>query len=494
LFFYKKIKQLNLNFNYNISVKCTQTVFFIMQCVQSFPSQNEETSIKIEYMNFINSGVKILMKNIKLVPILLASILIFSCSSKNSLNLAQSKLTTGVSASSVVVGSTISAKDSERLSEINTAIDFATGTQNTLNNYNVKYYIDGPKAFPELQKMIIDAKECIYIEVFQFENDYVGRIISDALIEKVKQGVKVFFMYEYIANNNVTLINKMAKNGVIVETYNKQAINSNLTNATHRKLYIFDGKSAMTGGMNIGNEYLLGEWHDVLMSFEGDAVKEMMKEYYHDWKKAGGTVISYMENLYNRRLETKPAGEKTYPLRIAVTSPSEEDKKEDIKRMMLAAMGSAKINIKIAMPYFSEDEFVNLMKIAAKRGIRVTALIPYKSDKGSYDKLNTMTSNDLLTAGVDVYRGDFETKTFNHSKVMTVDNVWTAIGSCNADSLSLTKNQELDVAVSDPEFTKDFNEDFFAHHLKNAQKAEHVDIAWYQKPIFSFLESIDDLL
>ncbi len=378
-------------------------------------------------------------------------------------------------------------REMDALNSVNRAIDFATGSKNTQNNSNVKFYIDGPEAYPALESLLEGAKESFLLEVFIFTNDYTGRKFADALVRKAKQGVEVKVLYDFFGNSNVKLMNYMAQNGVHVETYNKQVLTSKGINITHRKVFIADGERAMTGGMNIGDEYATGQWHDTMMSYEGEAVKETLKEYIYDWKSASGKPSPKMTSYLTK--EFPKTENKQYPLRVTVTSPKEVNKKEDIQRTMFAAIDAAKDNVKISMPYLSDDNLVKHLSIAAKRGVKVTALIPEENDQKAFVVLNQISVNDLIKAGATVYRGSY-----NHSKVISVDNVWTTIGSCNGDYRALHINQELNVSISDPEFTADFNRRFFEHHISNSKQGLVKKIAWYKKPLYSFLEALDKYL
>ncbi len=375
---------------------------------------------------------------------------------------------------------------------INNSIDFATGTKNTFNNINVKFFMDGKNAYPALENLIMGAKESLYIEVFQFNNDFTGRKFADALVNKHKEGVEVKVLYDFVGNTDVKLMNYMAKNGVHIETYNKQVFTSKGTNITHRKVFIADGLRAMTGGMNIGEKYA-HEWHDTMMSYEGEAVKDTLKEFFADWKRAGNKLSKLMQKAMDNPIQIK-TDEKKYPLRVTVTSPKEVDKKEDIKRMMVAAIDSAKDNVKIAMPYFSDDEFIEHLILAKKRGIKVTALMPKDNNQKLFDLVSTNTTNQLVVGDVEVFRTGAKDHTFSHSKVLTVDNTWTTIGSCNADRRAFHINQELNVAISDPEFAQEVNRIFFDSLIQNAEKGTYKDIPWYKKPLFSFVEGFDDFL
>src|SRR5687767_12766536 len=79
----------------------------------------------------------------------------------------------------------------DNLQQLNEAIDFATGTKNTYNNYNVRFYIDGPQAYPEVEKAIAEAKESIYIEVFKYNPGAAGQRIAEALVKKARGGLDV---------------------------------------------------------------------------------------------------------------------------------------------------------------------------------------------------------------------------------------------------------------------------------------------------------------
>ena len=130
---------------------------------------------------------------------------------------------------------------------------------------------------------------------------------------------------------------------------------------------------------------------------------------------------------------------------------------------------------------------------AQNRGVKVTALIPKYNDEPIFDKLGIMTTNQLLMGNVEVYWSGFKTHRFSHSKAMSIDNVWSTLGSANADHRAFYVNQELNIAISDSEFTQELNSRFFDFHVSIAQKAEYTDLPWYKKPLYSFLEGVDKI-
>ncbi len=379
------------------------------------------------------------------------------------------------------------------LERMNKSIDLATSTKNSVNNINLKFYMNGNMAFPAMEKLIKEAKESIYLEVFIFHNDYTGKKMAELLSQKAKQGLQVRVLYDYIGNSNVKLMSDMAKNGVIVETFNKDLFRKVGVNITHRKLLIADGQRAITGGMNIGEKYEY-EWNDTMAGFEGESVKYALKEFMADWQMSGGKSTTLMQKYISTPVAVIPDELRKYQVRVAVTSPREKSKKTGIKNMMLSAIDSAQKNIKVAMPYFSDDEFINHLIAARQRGVKVTALMPYTSDQKLFDVMGTVTTNQLMKADIEVFRTGWKDNSFSHSKMMTVDNIWTTIGSCNADARAFHDNQELNIAVSDPEYTQEVNKVFFDYQIQKSALGEIKKVSFLKKGFYSFIEELDYLI
>ena len=60
-------------------------------------------------------------------------------------------------------------------------------------------------------------------------------------------------------------------------------------------------------------------------------------------------------------------------------------------------------------------------------------------------------------------------KPLTHGKLMTIDGIWTTIGSTNLDSRALHNNQELNLSVTDAEFTRTVEDRIFNNN-KHALK------------------------
>ena len=106
---------------------------------------------------------------------------------------------------------------------------------------------------------------------------------------------------------------------------------------------------------------------------------------------------------------------------------------------------------------------------------------------------NETTVNQLVKEDIAVYRAGAKDKIFSHSKVLTVDNIWSTVGSCNADHRAFHENQELNIAVSDQEFTQHINNTFFTTLINGSEKASYKKMSKLKISYYNFLEKIDNI-
>ena len=106
--------------------------------------------------------------------------------------------------------------------------------------------------------------------------------------------------------------------------------------------------------------------------------------------------------------------------------------------------------------YFIPDQdFVDALNAAARRGVDVRLLVPLKSNHIVADWLSRGYFSQLLEAGVRIFR--FK-DAMVHAKTSTVDGNWSTVGTANIDRLSLQGNYEINVEVIDHGLAKDLEE------------------------------------
>ena len=85
----------------------------------------------------------------------------------------------------------------------------------TTNN-KTKLLINGEQKFPEVLDALRNAKHHIHVEYYIYEDDEIGRAIEQIMIEKVKAGVEVRFIYDDFGSSSIrkTLVKRLRENGV----------------------------------------------------------------------------------------------------------------------------------------------------------------------------------------------------------------------------------------------------------------------------------------
>ncbi len=123
-----------------------------------------------------------------------------------------------------------------------------------------------------------------------------------------------------------------------------------------------------------------------------------------------------------------------------------------IRSMYLEAINRATRNIWMTHAYFIPDQdFVDALVKAARRGVDVRLLLPLKSNHIVADWISRGYFSQLLNAGVRIFR--FR-DAMVHAKTSTIDGSWSTVGTANVDRLSLQGNYEINVEVIDPDLAR----------------------------------------
>ena len=319
-------------------------------------------------------------------------------------------------------------------------------------NGTLKWLVDGPGFFPELDRQIAAAQRSIHAQVYIFDNDDIAVRYADKLRERSAH-VRVRVLYDDFGSATARLsppktpapegftppsdMKDHLESGSAVKV--RRTLNPWLV-ADHTKLLIFDDRTAIIGGMNIGREYF-SEWHDLMVRIEGPVVARLAGYFDHTWKMTG--PFGDLALLAPRKDFKKPpkVGE-GIPLRVLRTKPGLG--MHEIRDSMLLALRGAKHRVFIQTPYFANKEIAAAVRAAALRGVDVRVVIPAEGDSAIMDAANLATAGPLIEAGAKVYRYPRMT----HMKVMVCDD-WATVGSANLDTLSMLINRELNIAFSD---------------------------------------------
>jgi len=351
----------------------------------------------------------------------------------------------------------------------------ATGVPLIAGN-RVSLLFDGPATMREMMAAARAATSSINLETYIFDQDEVGMQFADVLIQKQHDGVQVNVLVDAVGAlaTPAAFFDRMRAAGIRVVVFNpvnpaKAKGKWEVNNRDHRKLMVVDGRIAFTGGINISSTYANSSlfrskrkappadgakigWRDTHVKVEGPAVAALQYSFVNQWiDQAGGelTQADYFPTL-------APVGDKI--LRVLATNPSGDF---EIYKSLLVAIGEAKKSVHITSAYFVPDQqIVDALVAAAKRGVDVRLVLPGVSDHGMIRYAGQAFYDQLLAGGVRIFELQIAVL---HAKTAVIDSAWSTIGSSNIDRRSFIHNYELNVVVLDPAFGRDmesaFNED-----------------------------------
>lgn len=128
------------------------------------------------------------------------------------------------------------------------------------DSHRMKVLNHGMASLQERLNLIESAQQTIDLEYFIYRNDLSGKIVTQALIKKAREGVKIRMLLDYfMIGSEITpfIAHELIQNGIEVRYFNTapSARLFKVQYRNHRKAIIVDSHIAITGGRNIGNEY-----------------------------------------------------------------------------------------------------------------------------------------------------------------------------------------------------------------------------------------------
>ncbi len=307
----------------------------------------------------------------------------------------------------------------------------------------VKVITDGIMAYNLFIEKIKSAKESIYISTYLFEYDKITKNIIKLLSTKSKEGVKIKILLDSVGSYKFYFSKRFTKRlidaGVDIAFFMpilRMPFKNYINLRNHRKIYIFDEKTVISGGMNISNDYMgtnryPPKWNDLMFIIEGNAVFHYLEVFKSDWAYASG------KNLEISTKKLKKCGNDC--LQVVPSGPDIET--DALFEAIVSSIHSAKERIWIVTPYFVPDSVLMKSLIIAKhRGIDVKLITPAKSNHIIADLGRKSYMRELKEAGIHVA---LYNHAMLHAKAVLFDNKSVMLGSVNFDNRSLFLNYEI---------------------------------------------------
>lgn len=323
---------------------------------------------------------------------------------------------------------------------------------------------DGPATYTAMLAAIHAARDHINMETFILEDDVIGELFAQALLDKQRDGVQVNLIHDSVGtlHTPASFFRRLFAGGIQTMEFNPvnpmQARKGwELDHRDHRKLLVVDGRIAFLGGINISGVYSGGSfskgsrekpaaggpaWRDTDLQLEGPVVAELQKLFLATWTAQGGEPLA-PRNYFPK---TVVAGREV--VRAIGSSPDESVSQMYVT--LLSAIASARTSVHLTNAYFVPDpQLLTALEAAARRGVDVTLILPSQSDSSLALEAGHSHYEDLLEAGVKIFerRG-----VILHCKTALIDGVWATVGSTNLDWRSFLHNQELNAVVLGQDF------------------------------------------
>ncbi|MBQ7066974.1 MAG: cardiolipin synthase [Lachnospiraceae bacterium] len=351
----------------------------------------------------------------------------------------------------------------------------------TLDGTEAEYFPLGEEKYEDLLVELKKAEKFIFLEYFIIGRGIMWDSILDILKEKAKEGVEVRVMYDGMC----ALVNLPYHYPKELETYGikakafspiKPLLSTRQNNRDHRKIFIIDGKTAYTGGINLADEYInekvrYGHWKDASIRLKGDAVRSFTVMFLQMWNLDESGKEDYKRYVF-ADCESKQEECNGY---VIPYNDDPTNRLDIAKNVYLDILNRAEKYVYIMTPYLILDnETVVALTFAAGRGVDVKILMPHVPDKKVAFYIARTYYTQLLGAGVKIYE---YVPGFLHSKVWVSDDVKAVVGSINLDYRSLYEHFECAVYLYKSKEVEQIKEDF----AKTLEKCMEITLGDYKR-------------
>jgi cardiolipin synthase len=318
----------------------------------------------------------------------------------------------------------------------------------------------GPAAFDALEDAFDHSRHHIHLVYYIWEPDRTGARLRDALTRACRRGVEVRLLLDDVGSRSARqgFFQGLLAAGGQVERFlpiNPLSRQLALNNRNHRKIVVVDGDTGFTGGMNVGDDYAgLGEpFRDLHARICGPVVHSLQEVFCQDWYHACG------EDLVSAVYFPRITGSGAVWAQLLASGPADE-RWRAIHTLLFAAINLAQQRVWIETPYFVPDSpIVMALQTAALRGVDVRLLLPGRSDHPLVLYAGRSFLDQLLAAGVRVFEVQ---DTMPHAKTVTIDGVFSTLGSANMDQRSFRLNFEANLFFYSAEVTAEMERDFLS--------------------------------
>lgn len=331
------------------------------------------------------------------------------------------------------------------------------------DNNKMKYYSMGDYVIKDMFEDMTKAKKYIFLNFFIVAEGALWDICHEILLNKVKEGVEVVFIYDdfgAMLRTDKKFGQRLNAEGIKTIVFNpiKRYTDRLIMNyRTHQKIVVIDGEVGYTGGFNIADEYAnlierFGVWKDCGIRIEGEGVWGLAMTFMQMWSiSCPDELIDF--DKYRPDREFKLNDEFCHVLADGPVK-SDDNVIESVYKQIIT---NADEFVYIMTPYLILDEYmIGAITEALKRGVDVRLITPNIPDKKIVKMLTNYNYGALLKHGAKIYE---YTPGFIHSKVILSESS-AIVGTVNMDYRSFYLHYENALWICNTDAMTQINYDF----------------------------------
>lgn len=302
------------------------------------------------------------------------------------------------------------------------------------------------------------AQQSINMVFYIWQDGGIVDEVEQALINARRRGVPVKILLDSVGSRpfiKSKKINELRSYGVeFVECLHANIFRMffyRIDLRQHRKIIVIDNHISYTGSMNmVDPRYFkqdahVGEWVDMMVRMVGPVSSILNSLHACDWELETNQILPV---AIPKNIQLSIEEDNSHAVQVLASGPGYC---EDLMEQSLSqAIYSARETITITSPYFvPSQEIAEALRVAAYRGVKVELILPKKNDSLMVDWASRTFFDDLLAAGVNIYKFD---KGLLHTKSVLIDNRLALVGTMNMDVRSFLLNFEVMILVEDRSF------------------------------------------
>lgn len=323
----------------------------------------------------------------------------------------------------------------------------------------------GASAFMDsLREEARSVEESLYVQAMTFEGDRAGDELMEILLSAGAKDVRLLvdsyskavindrFVFGPYYLKDAAFRKEIAATRELVKKAEKAGIQVRYTNPmgplmaryplrNHKKLVVFDGKTAYLGGINFSQHNFA--WHDMMIGIEDAGLAGCLKQdFLKSWDSQNQSQHYKFENsslyFFNGI------------------------KSRSLYRRFFEQIKNARQTIQIISPYLS-DPLLSQLKVAATKGVDVQVIAPAENNKSIFKKL-------LLAELKSNYFRLFHYPGMSHLKAILVDGQILIFGSSNYDLVSYYFEQEVVFISRNEELVNSFTREILQPALAESDE------------------------